>query len=427
MGTVHGTKRKRKRKKLLERMPAITRERYGEMELSAKAELIRQLIPLALMQVEEELQQEVTALCGGRHERKEGRAGWRHGWNPGSVRMAGQRIGIQVPRVRGQNSEIPLQSYGELAGRSGEIDERLMRRVVYGISCRNYERAAEAIPGAIGLSGSTVSRSFVKASAAQLKAFQERDLSKERYVALFLDGKTFADDTMVIALGVTEEGTKRFLGFVETGTENERVLSGFLGSLTDRGLDASEGLLVIIDGSKGLRAAVHRVFGRQGVVQRCAWHKRENVVSYLGKEQQSRWRQRLTHAYDRPTYAEASAALKKLHSELEAINQSAAKSLLEGLEETLTLHRLGLYPLIGISFKTTNCIESVNSLIEECCGKVDAWRNSNQKHRWLAAALVDIEPRLRKVKGFRHLPLLRKALQRESKNQIKETLKSKAA
>jgi len=423
MGTVHGTKKKRKRKKGLGRMPVITREQYGEMELSAKAELIRQLIPLALMQVEEELQREVTALCGARHERKEGRAGWRHGWNPGSVRMAGQRVGIQVPRVRGQNSEIPLQSYGEFAAGSGEIDERLMRRVVYGISCRNYERAAESIPGAIGLSRSTVSRSFVKASAAQLKAFQERDLSQESYVALFLDGKTFADDTMVIALGVTEDGTKRFLGFVETGTENERVLSGFLSSLTDRGLDASEGLLVIIDGGKGLRAAVRKVFGKQGVVQRCAWHKRENVVSYLGKEQQSRWRQRLTHAYDRPTYVEASAALEKLHTELENINQSAANSLLEGLEETLTLHRLGLYPLIGISFKTTNCIESVNALIEECCGKVDAWRNSNQKHRWLAAALVDIEPRLRKVKGYRHLPLLRKALQRE----IKETVKSKAA
>jgi len=117
MGTVHGTKRKRKRKKLLDRMPVVTREQYGEMELRAKAALIQQLIPLALMQVEEELQQEVSALCGAPHERSEGRVGWRHGWNPGSVRMAGQRVGIRVPRVRGQNSEIPLQSYGEVCGR----------------------------------------------------------------------------------------------------------------------------------------------------------------------------------------------------------------------------------------------------------------------------------------------------------------------
>jgi len=393
------------------------------MELSAKVELIRQLIPLGLMHVHDTLQEEVTALCGARHERQAGREGWRHGWNPGSVRLAGQRVGLRVPRVRGESSEIPLQSYRAFAAGSGEMDELLMRRIVYGISCRNYEQAAASIPGAIGLSRSTVSRSFVKASTAQLKAFQERDLRQESYVALFLDGKTFADDTMVIALGVTEDGTKRFLGFVETGTENERVLSGFLASLMDRGLDVSAGLLVVIDGGKGLRAAVRKAFGKRGVVQRCAWHKRENVVSYLAKEQQSRWRQRLTHAYDRPTYAEASAALKKLHTELEGINQSAANSLWEGMEETLTLHRLGLYPLIGISFKTTNCIESVNSLIEERCGKVDAWRNSNQKHRWLAAALLDIEPRLRKVKGYRHLPLLRKALQGE----IKATVRPKAA
>ena len=423
MGTVHGTRQKRKTKKRLSEVRVVSREEYREMELSAKVELIRQLIPLGLMHVHEELQEEVTALCGARHERQEGRAGWRHGWNPGSVRIAGQRVGIRVPRVRDEGSEIPLRSYREFAAGSGEMDELLMRRIVYGISCRNYEQAAESIPGAIGLSRSTVSRSFVKASAAQLKAFQERDLSSQRYVALFLDGKTFADDTMVIALGVNEEGAKRFLGFVETGTKNERVLSGFLGSLMDRGLDVSGGLLVVIDGGKGLRAAVRKTFGKRGVVQRCTWHKRENVVSYLPKEQQSRWRQRLTWAYDRPTYAEASQALNKLHSELEGINQSAANSLLEGREETLTLHRLGLYPLIGVSFKTTNCIESVNSLIEERCGKVDAWRNSNQKHRWLAAALLDIEPRLRRVKGYRHLPLLQKALRPE----VKDTLKPKAA
>ena len=423
MGTVHGTRKKRKRKKRLSEARMVSREEYGDMELSAKVELIRQLIPLGLMHVHDMLQEEVTGLCGARHERQAGRAVWRHGWNPGSVRLAGQRVGLRVPRVRGESSEVPLQSYREMAGGSGEMDELLMRRIVYGISCRNYEQAAASIPGAIGLSSSTVSRAFVKASAAQLKTFQERDLSSASYVALFLDGKTFADDTMVIALGITEDGEKRFLGFVETGTENERVLSEFLGSLIDRGLDVSGGLLVVIDGAKGIRAAVRKVFGKRGVVQRCTWHKRENVVSYLPKERQARWRQRLQRAYDRPTYTEASAALKKLHSELESLNQSAANSLLEGMEETLTLHRLGLYPLIGLSFKTTNCIESVNSLIEERCGKVDAWHNSNQKHRWLAAALLDIEPRLRRVKGYRHLPMLRKALQGE----IKETAKPKAA
>jgi hypothetical protein len=146
----------------------------------------------------------------------------------------------------------------------------------------------------------------------------------------------FADATLVIALGVTADGTKRFLRFVETDTENEKVLAPFLRTLVERGLDGSHGLLVVIDGGKGLRAAVRQVFKRSAV-QRCMWHKRENVVSYLPKSEQANWRRRLQHAYDRPTYTEAQAALAKLHRELEDRNQSAAASLAEGLEETLTL------------------------------------------------------------------------------------------
>src|SRR5207249_6627641 len=158
---------------------------------------------------------------------------------------------------------------------------------------------------------------------------------------------------------------------------------------------------------------------------RCMWHKRENVVSYLAKDEQASWRRRLQHAYDRPTYAEARAALTKLHGELEGRNQSAAASLTEGLEETLTLHRLGVYGVLGVSFKTTNCIESANALVEERCAKVDAWKSSNQRQRWLATALLDIEPRLRRVKGHPHLSKLEAALRRalnikEQQNRIEE-------
>ena len=207
------------------------------------------------------------------------------------------------------------------------------------------------------------SRGFVEASAAKLREMQERDLSGEDVVAMVLDGKTFADATMVVALGITLSGDKRFLGFVETDTENERVLRPFLRSLVERGLDISEGLLVVIDGSKGLRGAVTKAFRRRVVVGRCQWHKRENVVSYLSKSEQSLWRKRLQRAYGRPTHKEALEALEQLHRELEERNQSAASSLEEGLEETLTLHRLGVYGVLGHSLKTTNCIESVNALI----------------------------------------------------------------
>ena len=228
---------------------------------------------------------------------------------------------------------------------------------------------------------------------------------------------------MVVALGITMTGEKRFLGFVETDTENEKVLTPFLRSLVERGLDVSQGLLVIVDGGKGLRAAVRKAFRHRALVQRCQWHTRENVVSDVAKREQPVWRQRLQRAYNRPEYDEALAALQSLQHDLEDRNQSgAAGSLAEGLDETLTLHRLGVYGVLGRSLKTTNGL----ALIEERCAKVDHWQNSSQRHRWLATALLDIEPRLRKVMGYRHLPKLRDALKRELKIDT-TTSKKKAA
>ena len=427
MSSVLRPVRKRKKGRTLGPVNIIQREDYTDLELDTKVELIRSLIPLGLMHVQEVLDQEVTALAGERYARKDASVGGRrHGTNPGTVGLAGQRVPIRVPRMRSvAGSEIPLRSYEALRG-DGEVNDLLLTRVLYGISCRNYEAAAETIPGAIGLSGSTVSRGFIQASTAKLREFQERDLSSEDVVAVVLDGKTFADAVMVIAVGLTISGEKRFLGFVETDTENERVLTPFLRSLVERGLDLAQGVLVILNGGKGLRSAVRKAFRHRALVQRCQWHTRENVVSYLAKNEQPVWRQRLQRAYNRPAYDEALGALEKLQGELDDRNQSAAGSLAEGLAETLTLHRLGLYGVLGRSLKTTNGLESVNALVEERCAKVDHWQNSSQRHRWLATALLDIEPRLRKVMGYRHLPTLRAALMRELKIDT-TTSKKKAA
>ena len=405
--------RPRGKRKVLTRARRLTRTEFEAMELSGRVETIRSLVGIGLLHVFEELDREVVALAGERYARKDAETVYRrHGSNPGSVRLAGQRIGITVPRVRGFQGEVPLSSYESLQ-HGGELDETLFRRVLYGISCRDYEAAAEAVPGAIGLSSSTVSRQFVAASAGRLRELLARDLSKLDIVALFLDGKTFAEDELVLALGVTMDGRKVVLGFVQTGTENARTLKAFLGELRSRGLSVAQGMLVVIDGSKGLHTAVKEGFKGLAVVQRCQWHKRENVVSYLPKSEQASWRRRLQWVYQRPTYAEAKRELLKLERELEQINQSAAASLHEGLEETLTLHRLGVYARLGLSFKTTNCLESVNAMAEQRCGKVKAWKNSSQKQRWFAAALMDIEPRLRRVRGYRELPRLREALMRE--------------
>lgn len=288
-----------------------------------------------------------------------------------------------------------------------------MRRILHGLSCRRYEECAEAVPEAFGLSGSTVSRRFIRASVKALKGLCERRLEGYEFLVLILDGKTFGADEMVLVMGGTVQGEKVLLGFIQTGTENERVCREMLEGLLERGFKVEQGFLCVMDGSRGLRKAVYEVFENKVLIQRCQWHKRENVVSYLPKAMQVSMRRKLQEAYQETVYEKAKEKLLKIRKELQLINRSAVNSLDEGLEETLTLHRLGLFQELGISFKTTNCIESLMALIGQKTNKVDYWKNSDQKHRWLAAALLDIEPRLRKVKGYRYLGRLRIAIQGE--------------
>ena len=188
------------------------------------------------------------------------------------------------------------------------------------------------------------------------------------------------------------------------------MIATFLRELGERGFPLEQRLLVVLDGAKGLRAAVREVFG-DVPVQRCQWHKRENVVSYLAKQHQPMWRRKLQAAYAHPAYADAKRALERLYQELRRVNESAAASLAEGLEETLTLHRLDVFPELGVSFKTTNLIESVMSRLEARTHRVTHWRTSDQKLRWCAAALWAMERQFRRVKNYRHLPLLKQALE----------------
>lgn len=384
--------------------------------LDSKVALIQALIPVGLEAVRKALEEEITALAGRRHSRTGRQPGMvRWSRERGSVYLADQKLPITYTRVRNriQNTEVPLLTYQKFQ-QPREADAGLFRKVLLGLSCRRYEECAEAVPETFGLSSSSVSRRFIRASARKLRALGERRLEGYDVVAVFLDGKTFAQDEIVIAVGITLKGEKVILGFVQTATENEAVCAAFLRELVERGLRFEEGLLVVLDGAKGLRKAVQSVFGSQAVVHRCQWHKRENVVRYLPKGQQVAWRRKLQAAYEKPTYAEAKAALLRSRKELALLNQSAVKSLEEGLEETLTLHRLGVFGSLGQSLKTTNCLESIMAQVGRRTDRVDRWRNSDQKQRWVAAALLDIEPRLRRIKGYRHLSLLRSALKRET-------------
>ena len=294
MSSLTKTTKRCKKTKRLGPGRVIRPEQYDAFDVNSKLECIRALIPLGLMRIHELLEGEVCPLAGRRYARKDAQfPGRRHGSNPGSVLWAAQRHPLRIPRVQYvAGGEIPLQALDRIHG-PGTLDELVRTRVLYGISCRNDEVTAAAVPGAMGLSSSTVSRTLTQASAKQLQALQEHDLSELDLVAVFLAGKTtVADMTIVVAVGITLMGEKHVLGFVETGTKNEQVLTPFLRSLGERGLESAQGLLVILDGGKGLRAAVRQAFGAAAVVQRCQWHKRENVVRYLPKtkSEQAAWR-----------------------------------------------------------------------------------------------------------------------------------------
>ena len=382
------------------------------IDLETRLSVIQALIPLGLEAVTDVLQQEVEQLAGVRYARKGSEQSHRRwGRQKGSVYLMDQKLPVDVPRVRDVESdtEISLAAYRSLQ-RPRAMDEKLLLRVLKGISCRNYRACAESVPEAFGISASSVSRRFIKATAKKLKQFQERPLDDYDLVALFIDGKSFADEEIVIALGVTTDGQKIPVGFVESATENERICRQLIQDLIRRGLCYDQGLLVVLDGSKGLRSAVTKALKGYVCVHRCQWHKRENVVSYLPEAERPRVRRKLQKAYDCDTYEEAKAALESLKPELKLMNQSAVASLEEGLEETLTLHRLGMLPFLKRSFRTTNCIEALNSMTGNLTRKVNRWNNSPQRHRWVAPALLDIEPRLRRVSGYKHLPLLRQAL-----------------
>jgi len=346
-----------------EQEDAVTATDGADQDLDVRIALIQALVPLGLEAVGDLLKDEVERLAGPWYSRKSSDALYRRwGKQKGSVFLADQKLPIRVPRVRNvqTDTEESLSVYRRFQV-ARKLDEAVLLRVLKGLSCRNYEVCAQAVPEAFGISSSSVSRRFIKATEARLRQFQERSLKPYDLVALFLDGKTFAQEEMIIALGVTIEGEKVPLGFVQAASENERVCRQFIDDLISRGLRYEDGLLVVLDGSKGLLGAIRKALEGYVCIQRCQWHKRENIVSYLPKGQQEGMRRKLQKAYGHETEDKVRAALKAIEPELTLMNQSAVASLKEGLDETLTLYRLGMMPYLKQSFRTTNCIESLNS------------------------------------------------------------------
>jgi len=380
--------------------------------IDVKLQLLQHHAQMARLLAREILDEEVESLVGKRYSRDHptGKCYCRWGQNPGSIRIGGERVPIDVPRVRDVEAgeERPLRSYQAM--KQARVPDELVETVLLGLAQGDYERVASRFIDGFGLSQSSVSRRFQKRAEKALREFENRSLENDNFLALWIDGKHVAGEQMIVCMGVTETGYKKVLGFTQATTEHSGPIKELFRDLLERGLSFEKGILCVVDGGKGLRKAIGDIFGRYAQVQRCQWHKRENVVSYLPKTDQSKWRKKLQRAYQEPTYKAAKERLIGLHAELEQVNRKAAASLREGLEETLTLHRLGLFEELGRNLKTTNGIENLMGQVQQRIVKVKRWHHSPQRHRWMALALLEAETRMRRLTGYRHLPKLKRAL-----------------
>lgn len=376
-----------------------------------KIAMLESHLDLCRLLVNEILEEEVVALCGAKYSHDKPHHGRYSRWgaNPGSVRIGEHRLTITVPRVKDHQADqmVTLKSYERL--RDTTLDEEyLMRGILLGLSVRDFADL-HTQPSARALTKSAVDQAFVERSAERLKEFEARRYQDVEFVALFMDGKYLAGQQIVLVMGVTVQGQKMPLGFVQTTSEHHLPCVGLFKQLLRQGLEVRDGLLFILDGAKGFHKAVTEVFGARAVIQRCQWHKRENLFSYFAKDRHVWLKQQLHSAWAQTDYETAHTALQALAQSLERDNRSAANSLREGLSETLTLQRLGMTEF-SRSFATTNCIENLNSHLEKTTRNVKRWSNSDQRHRWVAASLLEAEPRMRKVDNYQRLPYLQRAI-----------------
>jgi transposase-like protein len=290
-----------------------------------------------------------------------------------------------------------------------ELSEQIVRGVIKGLSTRDYASVIDHMGEGFGLSKSQVSRQFVEKTSEELDRFMNRDLSGQTFVAIFIDGKSLGGDQVIIAMGITEGGKKIPIDFIQAHSEKSEPVAAMLRKMKSRGIHIEE-VLFIVDGSKGFRKAIKQVCGENAPVQRCVWHKVENILSYLAESEHHSIKTDFYRALDRESYEDAKIELLALEERLRALNINAANSLLEGLEEILTLHRLGVDQKLWRSFRTTNCIENLNSQIGKYIRKVKRWQSSDQRHRWVATALLETEAKMHRIRNYRLIPLMRKAI-----------------
>ena len=352
------------------------------------------------------LEQEIDQCCGVHGQQ----SAYRHGAQPGYVVFAGRKVSITKPRVRAKGGgELPLKSY-QAFQQNGRMQRAVARQLTHQVSTRNYAAAIDDCLEGYGIDKSSVSRQWKAATAAELQKLVQRPVPVD-LVALLIDGQYFRTECLIVALGVDKAGQKHVLGLWQGATENSTLVRELLADLRERGLNTEAAILVVLDGAKALYKGVREVFGQRALIQRCRVHKLRNVLEHLPleKRQQAAWR--LRGAWAKSTPPEAMKELRACVKWLDTISPSAARSLEEGLEETLTVTRLGLHESLVRTFSSTNLIESCFARTESWTGRVKRWRGAKMVLRWGAAALLFAEKGFRRVRGCDHMSQLIEALQ----------------
>jgi transposase-like protein len=370
-------------------------------------------ITTGLQVFEEMLEADREALCGPRRAHDEGPQ--RYGFTPSEVTLGGRRVPIRRPRVRGER-EIELPSFAWAADRD-PLDEATWQSVVRGVTTRGYSGLQPELPEGLSSrsdSRSAISRRFVALSQRKLEECLSRPLSNLELSVVMLDGIAFEERMVLVALGIASDGRKHVLGLREGTTENAGVVSALLRDLIERGLPSDRRLLFVIDGAIALRKALQEIFGNLAVVQRCQIHKLRNVLEHLPEALRPRIRKAIEDAYRLENAELAKRRLEQLAKGLAKQHPSAAASLREGLDETLTLQRLGIRGTLWKSLRSTNPIENLNGAIARFTRNVKRWLGGSMILRWVGSAVLEAEQRFRRVKGYQQMRELIRALQKPS-------------
>lgn len=401
-------------------LPAEIQDALGELVGAAREGLLALSVGLGLGVVHQLMEREVDEVVGPRGKHNPDRTAKRHGHEDGSMTLGGRRVPVNRPRIRTADDEreLPVASYEYFADRD-PLTRAVMDRMLAGVSTRKYQVVGEPVGGdveqeASSTSKSTVSELFIERTRTALGELMARRLDDTRLAVMMLDGLEIADRTHVVALGISTDGVKIPLGLWEGSTENATLVSMLLADLVDRGLDPEQAILFVIDGGKALRKAIKDVFGQHALVHRCHRHKERNVTDLLPERDRSEILARIRGAWALTDHHLARERLELLASELARTWPDAAASLREGMDDTLTLMRLGIDGQLAKTLSSTNPCESMIEIVRYTQRNVKRWQQGDMRKRWTAAGMLVAEQQFRRIIGYRDLAKLVIAIERHA-------------